>query len=165
MALTKMQFRLLLVVYCAYLLFILLAHVWTPSSESVPKTRTQVHSDVAQEKTRFGMDTMSDLHFVEFILFLQVTILMAWLIGLVYLFLLWRQGLYFFLIGVCARITFGHVFGHRLFGHRHPSSGGWLAHGRTEFVFELIIVAIGFFGPAKHLFQRGDCPDPQKLKS
>src|ERR1700722_7059567 len=150
MALTKKQFRLLLVVYCAFLLL----GFWSPANVRRPLT----HNVIAQTKEHFGMETMSDYHFGIFMICLLGTTIMAWLVGVVYLFLLWRPGLYFFVFGCCARVPI------RMFElHPHASVGSWRFYGLFEFIFELTIVALGLFGPAKHLFRRGDCADPRNL--
>jgi len=137
MTLTKHQFRLLLVAYCA----VIVVSVFWVAHGSKPLTM----GDVAEAKRRFGMETWTDYDFAVFMLWLTGTILAAGLVGLVFVFLLRREGLYIFLIAVCAR------FGYYQLRYQHPSMDflSWVT-----LLFEVSIIALGLFGPAKHLFQR-----------
>jgi hypothetical protein len=143
MAFPKMQFRLLLLAYCVFITATFLS--------ASPAGKHLTWNDIEQMKERVGMETMSDRHYAMFVFCLLGTSGLAWLIGLVYLFLLWYQGLYFFAFGCCTRVMIMGTF----YLQRRVSAGGWQLHGLTELIFELTIVAVGLFGPAKHLFQRG----------
>lgn len=91
------------------------------------------------------METWTDYDFAAFMIWLLATILVAALVGLVFTFLLWREGLYILLIAVCARLIFFQL------RYQHVSMGffGWVT-----LLFEVSIIVFGLFGPAKHLFQR-----------
>ena len=74
-------------------------------------------------------------------------VLLAWLVGLISLFLLWRPGVYIFLAGVCGLLIVEY------FRHLAPTVG-WLFYGAVEVLLEFAIVALVLFGPANHLFPK-----------
>jgi hypothetical protein len=100
-------------------------------------------TDVAAEKASFGLAALSDNQFAAFIVCFLTAVLMAWLVGLVSLFLVWRPGVYIFFAGVCA-IWVTEYLRHRFL------AGGF--YGGIEMGLEVVIVAFALFGPAKHLF-------------
>jgi hypothetical protein len=101
--------------------------------------------DVAAAKRGFGLPGLSDYQFAVSMVWFLGAVLMAWLVGLISLFLLWRPGVYIFLAGVCA-IWVVQYLRHRL------TAGGF--YSGVEMGLEVVIVAFALFGPAKHLFQR-----------
>ena len=135
--LTKRQFRLLLVAYCAV---IVVSVFW-----AAHRSRPLMIGDAAEARRNFGMESLSIYHFAVFMLWLTGTILVAWLVGLVFTFLLWREGLYILLFAVCSRLVFCQLL------EQHLSMGffGWVT-----LLFEVCIITFGLFGPAKHLFRR-----------
>ena len=78
------------------------------------------------------------------------TILVAHLIGLLFLFLFWREGLYIFLFAVCARLSQYLFF--NISRQRLSPWGTFICW--IGILFEFTILAVAFFGPAKLLFQR-----------
>src|SRR5437762_603905 len=139
MTFTKRQFRLLLVIYCV----LILAGIFRFRLRHRPMTG----SDVAALQIGFGLYGLSESQFVFFMLCLLATVLMAWLVGLISAFFLWRPGIYIFLASVCARLVIEHL------RHLTPSSG-WSLYGGVETIFEFVIIALALCGPAKDLFQR-----------
>src|SRR5262249_45376233 len=101
-------------------------------------------ADVAAIQMSFGLYRLSESQFIVFMLILAGSALLTWLIGLISAFFLWRPGIYIFFVSVCARLIIEHF---------DPFiRWGW--YGAVEALFELVIVALALFGPAKHLFQR-----------
>lgn len=84
-------------------------------------------------------------------------VFLAWLIGLLSLFVFWRPGIYIFLAGVCGLLFVEY------FRHLRPTSS-WALYGGVEVGLELVIVAFALFGPAKHLFQRQRKKSHQSLE-
>ncbi len=138
-SLTKRQFRFLLLIYVA----LILAGIFRALPQRTPLTQ----ADVAIAKSSFGLQGLSDHQFAVFMVWFLGVVLMAWLIGLISVFLLWRAGVYIFLAAVCARLVVEYL------RHLTPTSG-WSFYGGVELGLELVIVALALFGPAKHLFQR-----------
>ena len=137
--LTKRQFRFLLLAYCA----LVIAGIFRALPQRTPLTS----ADMAAAKSSFGMERLSDSQFAFFMIWLLGAVLLAWLVGLISVFRLWRAGVYIFLISVCARLIIEYL--------RHRTvAGGWWLYGAVELLFEFAIVALALFGPAKHLFQR-----------
>jgi hypothetical protein len=137
--LTKRRFRFLLLIYCA----LILAGIFRAVPHRTPLTPT----DVAVAKGSFGLPGLSDYQFAVFMVWFLGAVLMAWLVGLISLFLIWRPGVYVFLAAICARFVVEYL--------RHLTlKSGWSLYSGVEVLFELAIVAIALFGPAKHLFQR-----------
>jgi hypothetical protein len=133
---TKPQFRILLLIYCA----LIGAIFWAMSQR-----RSQTPIDVAAEKLRFGMPGLSDVQFTYLMICVLTVSFIAWLIGLISLFFLWRPGIYIFLVSICAIWTVEYVrLGHRAFG----------LYSAAEMGLEIIIISFALFGPARHLFQR-----------
>jgi hypothetical protein len=135
--LTKNQFRLLLVIYLAVSV---LVYFWHP-----PQRIPLSPGELAEAKRRFGMETMTDENFALFMVWLLLTIMVARLIGFVFTFLLWREGLFIFPVAVCAGLVRQYVYYQRL----SIAPLGWVT-----LLLVASIVTLALFGPAKHLFQR-----------
>jgi hypothetical protein len=142
-ALTKKQFRFVLGAYCAFILFV-------TCYSRITSVRTPPTLDTLEHvKQSFGMGWLSDQDFAVFMIWLLSTILVAHLVGVLFLFLLWRQGLYIFLFAICARLS--------LYWFYVPRERSYPGHGGinlAELLVELAILAVASFEPAKHLFQR-----------
>ena len=136
---TKRQFRLLLFAYAA----LIVAGIFV----ALPQRTSLTQTDVAVAKSSYGLQGLSDHQFAVFMVCFISAVFLAWLIGLVSLFLLWRPGVYIFLAGVCGLLIVEY------FRHLTPT-GGWLFYGAVEVLLEFAIVALVLFGRAKHLFQR-----------
>lgn len=136
---TKLQFRLVLLAYVA----LIVAGMFV----ALPQRTSLTQTDVAVAKSSYGLHGLSDRQFAVFMVCFLNAVLLAWLAGLVSLFLLRRPGVYIFLAGVCG------IWFVEYLRHRTPT-GGWSFYGPVEVLFELAIVALVLFGPAKHLFQK-----------
>jgi hypothetical protein len=102
-------------------------------------------TDVGAAKASFGLPGLSDYQFAVFMVCFLSAVLMAWLVGLISLFLVWRPGVYIFLAGVCA------IWVVEYLRHRFIAAG---FYSGVEMGLEIVIVTFALFGPAKHLFQR-----------
>jgi hypothetical protein len=102
-------------------------------------------ADVAATKASFGLARLSDHQFALLMVCLTGAPLVAWLVGLISLFLIWRPGVYIFLAGVCCIWVIAYL--------RHRLTAGGLYSG-VEMGLEIIIVTFALFGPAKHLFEK-----------
>jgi len=147
--LTKGQFRLLLLIYVA----LIVVGVFVALPQRTPLTQI----DVATAKSSYGLQGLSDHQFATFIVWFLGAVLAAWLVGLISLFLLWRPGVYIFLVAVCARLVVEYL------RHLRPTSS-WALYGGVEVGLELVIIAFALFGPAKHLFQRQRKESNQSLE-
>jgi hypothetical protein len=136
---TKRQFRLLLLAYVA----LIVAGVFL----ALPQRTSLTQADVAIAKSSYGLQGLSDREFAVFMVSFISAVLLAWLVGLISLFLLWRPGVYIFLAGVCGILIVEY------FRHLTPR-GGWVFYGTVEVLLEFAIIALVLIGPAKHLFQR-----------
>ena len=91
------------------------------------------------------MPGLSDHQFALFMVCFLSAVSIAWLVGLISLFFVWRPGVYIFLVGVCAiwvreYLRYGFI------------AGGF--YSGVEMGLEIVIVTFALCGPAKHLFQR-----------
>jgi hypothetical protein len=136
-ALTKRQFRLLLAIYC---IVGVLSIIW-----KIPGRKHLTLADVALAKSRFGLETWSDYDFAVLMIWLLGTLIVAWLIGLMFTFLIWREGLYILLAAVCGRLVYSFI----RYDHFTPEF-----FGIATLFLEAVIIITGLFGPAKHLFQK-----------
>jgi len=136
---TKRQFRLLLLAYVA----LIVAGIFV----ALPQRTALTQTDVAIAKSSYGLHGLSDRQFAVFMVRFISAVLLAWLVGLISLFLLWRPGVFIFLAGVCGILIVEHL------RHLTPT-GGWSFYGAVEVFFEFAIAALVVFGPAKHLFQK-----------
>lgn len=137
--LTKRQFRLLLLIYVALIVVGVVI--------ALPQRTHLTQAEVTEAKSSFYLQDLSDYQFARLMVWFLGASLMAWLVGLISLFLLWRPGVYVFLAGVCARLIIEYL--------RHLRfTSAWSFYGGVEVLLEFAIVAVAIFGPAKHLFQR-----------
>jgi len=139
--LSKRQFRLLLVAYCIFNVLGFMIVRGSPHG----LTPELVH----QAKANFHLVNWADADFALFMIWFLGTLIVAWLIGLIFTFLCWREGLYIFAFAVCARVIWELFLVPR---HGSLLRGYWL--GWLALSFEAFIFVVALFGPAKHLFAR-----------
>ncbi len=135
---TRFQFRLLLLAYVALIVVSIVV--------ALPQRMSLTQTDVAIARSSYGLQMLSDHQFAVFMVWFIGAVLLAWLVGLISLFLLWRPGVFIFLAGACGILIVEY--------HRHLTpTAGWSFYSSVEVLLEFTIIALVLFGPAKHLFQ------------